>query len=360
MTPPVPASTVGLLAAVFAPPAADTMIVLRNAEQLPAGLSGTDLDVASGPGLKPWHVADHIESRAREAGWVPVVRSTRAHMVAVSVARPPAETEPPVALHFDIFEGIRFLGLSLCPTAQLFAESVVTSGVRTLTARGQVLATLAHHLAWNGGLRKQKYRKDLAQLLANPRDADWLRSRLEHIFGKRIAAEVTDPEAVAGLGQQRRLRKRRVRRELLITSLRQRPVRTLGPLLRYLMGQVASFIHPPGLIGRSGEGLLSLPFTLDLVLACQLSPHGMYAPHARAQPCVVATLNGPRYEESVRRLWARSRLLRWVAPSVFLWLQAKRGRVVVVDRLPWALVTLRAAGGRPRWLTQPELQDVRG
>jgi hypothetical protein len=63
----------------------------------------------------------------------------------------------------------------------------------------------------------------------------------------------------------------------------------------------------------------------------------------------VRSLNGPKHQQCVESLWRSATILRWVAPSLFLWLQAKRNRVVVLERLPLALRGLRRLSP-PAWL----------
>jgi hypothetical protein len=87
------------------------------------------------------------------------------------------------AVHFDVFDGISYVGLELCPPAVLYAESSVRDGVRALSARGRALATVVQHLAWNGYLSKEKYRDELAEVLANPADGPWMRRRVGEVFG---------------------------------------------------------------------------------------------------------------------------------------------------------------------------------
>jgi hypothetical protein len=342
-----------LLASIFADArAARLFTVLRNGERLPHALDGHDLDVSVMPGHAPADVVAFLVERGRAAGWTAACVSRRPHMIAVSLVAPAAGD--PDAIHFDVFDGITLAGVPLVSPARIAAESTVRDGVRSLTARGRVFVTLAHHLAWNGGLTKQRYRDELAAVLGDPLDRAWLIDALRAPFGDRIAGEVWQPDAL-GSGLDRRRRAARVaalRRALLAA-----PLATCRGLVRYASGQLPSFVRPPGLIARPGDGLAGSGVRLDLTLACRIAPHAFAIADVRARHGA-HTVNGPRYERTLARTWARAALVRWVAPSLFLWYQAKRGRVILIDRLPAGLRLLRRLA-RPAWLAPPSAAESR-
>jgi hypothetical protein len=338
-------ATAGLLRSIFADARASALFtILRNGEALPDGLSGRDLDVSTLPGHSPAHVVAFLLERARAAGWTPICLSRRPHMTAISFVAGLASD----AIHFDIFDGITYACIPLLEPALLADESAVRDGVRMLRLRGRVLATLAHHLAWNGGLTKAGYRDEVAAVLADPADRDWLLYRVHALFGERIAGELAAPRGGERLGTDLRRRRRAARRALLGRSLRRAPAATLGGLARYALGQLPSLAVPPGLIGERDDPLPGTDVPLDLSLACRIAPHG-FGIDAFRTAHGARTLNGPRYERTLARSWARWAPVRWIAPSIFLWFQAKRGRVVVVERLPVALRVLRRTA-RPAWL----------
>ena len=156
-----------LLHSVFPERAVAPLIVLRNAEELPDGLSGHDLDVAVLPGSSLDVATTYLCDRAATVGWKPVCYSPRNHMSGVSFVDPQG-----TALHFDVFLGISVLSIPLLSSHDLLEESVVIDGTRRLTDRGRVAATVLHHIAWSGSLGKQKYRDELAALLTTE-DREW-------------------------------------------------------------------------------------------------------------------------------------------------------------------------------------------
>jgi hypothetical protein len=338
-----------LLAAIFADArAAELFTVLRNGERLPHALAGRDLDVSTTPGHVPADVCAFLTERGRAAGWTAACISPRPHMTAFSLVTPAADGAEPDAIHFDVFAGITFACIPLVPPAILAGESVVRDGVRMLGVRGRVLATLAHHLAWNGGLTKPKYRAELRGVLEIPADRAWLLARLRDLFGVEIAHEACDPDR---LGDDLDRRRRAVRMALLARNARAAPFETARAIARYSFGQLPSFARPPGLVARSGELLADGGAPVDLSLACRIAPHGFAIDDVRSR-AGARTRNGERYERTLARTWKRATLVRWLAPSLFLWYQAKRGRVVVVERLPLGLRLLRRFA-RPAWLGRP-------
>ena len=326
-----------LLEAVFGGQQGD-LVVLRNAELLPRGLSGTDIDVSVLPGFSVSAVTGRIRDMAASVGWKPVIESRRPHMTAlalVDVSHPSGR-----AIHFDIFDGLTALGVPTLTAETLATLTESRRGVLGLSKRGQVLATMVHHLAWNGCLGKRKYREELEILIAEEEERKWLEEQLASVLGSRAAVDVlSDVNALACEAASKRTR---ILLAVLLRSLGRHPVATLRQLLTYFMGQFRSLLVPPGLVGRLGDSIPALESrALDLEIACGLSPHGFYSPRARAGSQYLRTLNGPRYETELVRSWRRWTVLRWAFPSLFLAVQAKRGRVVVLDRLPMGLSVLR-------------------
>jgi hypothetical protein len=207
---PAERAVTDLLSHVFCREAADLFIVLRNGELLPAAFEGTDLDVCAMPGVTVSRVADFLEQRAARAGWSRVIRSWRPHMVALSLVHTGPELQV-TGIHFDVFDGVRLWGVPLCAPEQLATESVVDREVRQLTARGRVLATLSHHLAWTGMLSKDKYRTELERVAEAPTNRRWLLDRLAEVFGSTRASEILAPGAAATLGSGRSRRRREKR-----------------------------------------------------------------------------------------------------------------------------------------------------
>lgn len=344
--------TASLLTSLFSTKAAaDQFVVLRNDELLPHALSGTDVDVSVLPGSTPPSVAAFIIACAHRIGWHPVVISRRNHITALALLPKSEHDDTEAALHFDVFDGITYHGLELVPKAVLRDESEVENGVRRLNDRGKALATLTHHVAWNGGLGKEKYRRQLCAVVEHDGDRRWLHAHVAAVFGRSVAHEVVNREQIEQLGHNIRARRRRVVRALFVTQLRRRPIATIARIARYLFGQLKSFKSPPGLVGSVGSPVPSAPTrTLSLALACKLSPHAFRVPHVRVTDQFVETLNGEGYERVLRKTWRRWFAIRFVAPSVFLYYQAKRGRVILIDRLPTGIRVLQRMSTRPNWV----------
>jgi O-antigen/teichoic acid export membrane protein len=337
--------------------AAGLFTVLRNGEQLPEAMTGTDLDVSVRPGCSVGEVVEFLCRRGRALGWMPVGVSRRPHMTGFSLVKADGGASAS-AIHFDIFEGITYLGLPLLQPEALDTESIVRGEVRQLSERGRVLATTVHHLAWNGALLKEKYRAELATVLARTGDREWLLGTVDGALGTPVSRELGKPQGLAGLGSGATGLRRRVWLGLASRWFFPRPRLSLRSLATYLVGQLQSLRHPPGLIGSPGDPIPGLPGTpLTLQLACRISPHAAGATHVRTPSAMVRTLNGPRYERSTARLWRAWTPLRWLLPSLFLYLQAKRNRIVVLDRLPFAIRWLRTRADPPGWLTTPAVRD---
>ena len=350
--PPHPSESVGqaelrrLLRCLFEDGlAASRFVVLRNGESLPDALSGTDLDVATLPGCPPSEVVELIARRGRSAGWELVCVSRRPHMTGFALAYC-AGPGPPQAIHFDVFDGITFLGLPLVSCDVLQSESFVHCGVRQLSGRGRALATTVHHLAWNGRLQKEKYRTELDAVLAAPADREWLLRHVDRALGPWVAAELGGLVDPSRLGRATLLRRWGIARGIWVRWVAPQSVLTCRRMVRYVAGQLDSLLHPPGIVGCPGNRIPGVAGArLSAELACRIAPHGFAADSVRGSVCQTKTLNGPRYEASLAVLWKRWTLLRWLLPSLFLWVQAKRNRVAVVGRLPVGLRILR----RTRW-----------
>jgi hypothetical protein len=339
-----------LLVRLFSGPAQHYFIVLRNDETLPLRLAGTDLDVCVCPGRKPRDVLEYVSAAASDLGWLAVGVSERPHMLGFSLVRP--DVDHPQAVHFDVFNGLSYLGVELCSSATLASESSVTKGVRHLSRRGRALATLVHHMAWNGYLSKEKYRSELGDVLADPADALWVRQRLSEAFGRRAADRLLFP--ASRLEHATLANRVEVAWAVFSTAGRGHPARPVRQLLRYWSGQWSSLRSPPGLVGLEGDSFPAAPgLILSEELACTLAPHGCAARTVRSRPGDVHTLNGERYRRTMSRAWARWTLIRWLIPSFFLRYQAKRNRIVVLrDRLPSGVRLLRRFGD-PTWIAVP-------
>jgi hypothetical protein len=330
--------------------AAAHFVVLRNGELLPDAINGTDLDVATLPGTRAEEVVEFIAQRGKAAGWNQVCVSRRPHMTGFALA---SCAEPPRthAIHFDVFENISFLCLPLVSSEVLYSESFVRGGVRQLSARGRALATTVHHMAWNGRLQKEKYRADVEAVLATPQDRDWFLRHVDEALGPWVAAELRGLVEVSGLGKAALRRRWAVGRGLWVRSVAPRPLLACRRVARYVVGQLESLAHPPGIVGCPGDAVPGVPGArLGPDLACKIAPHGFAADSVRCSPRHARTLNGPRYEASLAVFWRRWTLVRWLLPSLFLWVQAKRNRVVVIRQLPLGLRVLRGSRWRPDWL----------
>jgi hypothetical protein len=331
--------------------AAALFTVLRNDDALPEALSGNDLDLTVTRTGGVAEVVDYIQECACELGWAPVCVSRRAHMTAFSLVDL-AATEAADALHIDVFDGLRALGVPLLTAEELTAESVVdTSGVRRLTERGRALATLVHHLANSGGLTKDKYVWEVADVLRRPDGRKWLLAETERVLGPRIASALQAREGRSALRRCSVARLLWVR----VRAFSRAPAAAARAMRDYLAGQLPSLLAPPGLVGRPGSPADVLRgAALTPELACRIAPVSFLARTVRAREA--RTLNSAKHQRYVAGVWRRWTLARWLAPSLFLWLQAKRSRVVLVDRLPLVLRALRRLRS-PAWLL-PDPEDA--
>lgn len=301
------------------------LIPLRNDEGLPDRMLGTDLDVSIGATQTLDGVGHRIANIAERLGWTPVFVNRRSYMVAI----PLAAVADAQAIHLDVFDGIGVLGVQLVAPTLLEQESH-SAVVRRLSERAVVLVTLVHHLCWNGGFNNPDYFAKLDVVL--DQDRPWLEGQLRQVFGSAFARDIcSQPHELSGAKTQRR---RRAMRLAVGRRLFTQPGRTLGALARYLGDHLVTFWKPTGLIARVGASLPGTDQPLTLELACRLEPHSFAIPHVRADGAELRSANGDRYEQSLRRRWAKSRWLRVIAPSLYLWVQAKRGEVVILQSLP--------------------------
>lgn len=346
------AERAALLHRIFDGPAESLFMVLRNDEQLPAALSGTDLDVCVCPDTSPEETLAYLVAAGKELGWSAVTVSRRPHMIGFSLVRQACEQAD--AVHFDVFNGITYLGLPLCGPATLFAESSVDNGVRRLSPRAKALATVAHHLAWNGYLSKEKYRTEFTEISRMPTDRAWLRSCLIDMFGAPTADALLSPSGLSRLARPTLSGRISIAAALTRRSAAKGIALSSRQVVGYWRAQFSSLRSPPGLVGRVGDALPDVPeLRLTSELACAISPHGCTAPSVRCRSSRVRTLNGPRYQGTTSRTWARWALLRWTMPSLFLLYQVKRNRVIVLSsRLPLGLRVLRHRAKR-QWIGIP-------
>lgn len=318
-------------------------VVLRNGEELPDDLSGTDLDVSVLPGAGPADVVRLVDEVGRASGWMMVLENSRRHIAGASLHHPATGT----SAHFDVFDGVTAYGMPLLTPADLADETVLQGGFSVLTGRGETLVTLLHHLSWNGRLGKRKYVDDALAVLAD--DGAWLRVRLEAVWGAD-ASEAVLADLVAGRLTESGSSSRRRRRRLLAARAQRlgwgRAVRSYGS---YLGAQAESLRRPAGVVATPGARLPSgLEVTAEL--ACDVAPHSLAAPSVRSASANVENRNGERYVSSVRSTWDRWRIIRWVTPSAFLWYLAKRGRIVILDEVP-ALIRVGQRRGWP-WVAR--------
>jgi len=349
-------ATRDVLGAIFRGDAAGRLfIVLRNGEDLPERQSGNDIDVTLRPGVSLETVVAFISARAREVEWVPLCVSRRRRTAGFSIVDARSESAG-AAIHFDVFDGISAFGIPLIPTTLLAAESVVRDNVRQLNPRGRALATIAHHVGCSGALTKDKYVSELATVLARPADRAWLVENAKRMLGARVASEL---QVGVATDSQHPLRKRSRARQLAsLWTAAQRAPDGMSVVLRgiwsYLSAQLPSLLQPPGLVGCRGERVRDLPqLVLNDTLACRVAPLAMIVDTVRSRANAVRTENSDKHLRCITDIWAASVVLRWTVPSVFLWLQAKQGRVVVLRRLPLGLRLIRRVAS-PRWLTVEE------
>ena len=304
------------------------------------------------PGRTISDVVDHLVVSAARAGWELVRMSERPHTAALAFAARNHDGRV-AAFHFDVFRDIGYANVELISALDLASEALErTPGVRSLSDRMRALATTVHHLTWSGRLSKAKYRDELNDALHDDLYGAWTASRLEDVFGRDVAQQIGQLSAEDRLGEIDPERRTAFRRAALRRALARRPLRTSIALLRYVGSHLASLVSPAGIVGMPGDRVPGAhgDLRLDLELACGLSPHGFRVRSVRSGG--METLNGERYLDDLQRVWTRTRVVRYVAPSAFLWVQAKRNRVVVVDRLPLMIALLRWLGFTS-WVTRP-------
>lgn len=341
-----------LFEAIFDGNAARLFVVLRNGDRLPRYLDGTDLDVSTLPGVSLKDVYDHVVAAGRTVGWTPVCVSRLPHVIGMALIGRDANGQAH-ALHFDIFNAITYRNLVLCSKELLHAESLAVGNVRQLTERGRVLATVAHHMAWNGYLSKQKYRDELGALIADERDGAWLKARLVEAFNESVAGELMDPTQTAKLNEDFERRRRAADNAVFIRSFRESPVNFAKRLLPYAYSQLNAMLNPPGIVGAPGDAFPGDPdMELSLSLACEICPRAFACTRVQSPVGNEQTENGPRYEVILKRLWKRSSIWRTLFPSGFLWFQASRGRIAVVNELP-ALIRMLRKRANTNWVARP-------
>ena len=345
-----------VLGAIFRGDAAARLfIVLRNSEGLPERQSGNDIDVSVRPGVALETVVAFISARASEVDWVRLCLSRRRRTTGFSIVDARRDSAG-AAIHFDVFDGISAFGIPLIPTTLLAAESVVRQNVRQLNARGRCLATVAHHVACSGALTKDKYVAELAPVLERPADRAWLVENARRMLGARVAGEL---QVGSASDSDHPLRKKsRLRQLATLWAAAGRAPDGMSAVIRgvmaYLAAQLPSLVQPPGLVGRRGEHIREFPeLLLTETLACRVAPLAMIADSVRSRADAVRTENSEKHRRCIADIWSASVVLRWTVPSFFLWLQAKRGRVVVLRRLPLGVRLLRRVAS-PRWLTVEE------
>ena len=353
MTPSSQSRLSEMLHSMFDGSTESSFVVLRGGAQLPDAMSGTDLDVSILPGHTVADVIEVITTKAQRVGWERALVSTRSHMTALGFVD--TLTSSGSSVHFDVFDGISAYGIPLVSPEQLLGESKTRQGVTELTDRGRVLVTVVHHLAWSGRLSKKKYRAELEELVAHEGDRSWLLGHIEEVFGPELAAEVTEKHAGHKLADRALLRRARVLVAMLSRALQRRPLMTISQVWHYFTGQLESFRSPPGIVGLPRDRIPRVPeLELNLELACGMSPHGFSVPSVRSRAAMCESLNGPGYEKQIRASWARWLPVRWLAPSLYLWLKAKRGRVLMVGTMPFTIRKLRRSTHRPPWIAVPQ------
>ncbi len=317
------------------------LIPLRNDEGLPDRLAGTDLDLTIGAAQTLDGMTHRVGEIGRGLGWTPVFVNRRSYMVAMPLLGPDGES----AVHLDIFDGIGVWGCRLIEPGLL--EQEARSGeVRSLSNRAVVLVTLVHHLCWNGGFTNPEYFSRLKTALAS--DRPWLEGELSRIFGRAFADQICN--APEDLATGRAGRRSRALVNVLGRGLLRRPLATLRGLARYAGDHVRTLVRPTGLVAGPRAVVPGTDHLLTLEVACRLEPHSFAVPHVQAAGSELRSANGERYEESLRSRWAKSARLRRLAPSLYLWFQAKRGEVIMLERLPRLLVLL-AKVTKARWIS---------
>ncbi len=341
-----------LLRAIFEDGASGLFIVLRNHETLPDEASGTDLDVVAMPGRTVGEVADHLIVSAARAGWQLVRMSQRPHTSALAFGTRRHDGRLD-AFHFDVFRDIGYANVELISPVELASESFERApGVRALSDRMRALATTVHHLTWSGRLSKAKYRDELSDALHGATHRSWTTSHLEYVFGRDVARQIGQLSSEGRLGEEDRKRRSVFRLAAIRRAFARRPRETGIAILRYIGSHLATLVSPAGIVGMAGDRVPGADgdLRLDLDLACGLSPHGFRVRSVRSNG--IETLNGERYQNDLERVWMRTRVVRRVAPSAFLWVQAKRNRVVIVDEPPPMIALFRRLG-LTSWVSRP-------
>lgn len=342
-------ATTRLLRHIFADgEAARFFVVLRNGHELPERLSGNDLDVAVLPGVSMNDVFELVRERASELGWRPVCVNRRRRSIGFSLVTAAGDA-PATAIHVDVFDGISAYGISIMSSGFLQSESVLRGTVRQLSDRARPLVTLAHHVGSSGALTKELYVSELEAVLRG-RDREWLLVSIADLLGDRVAGDVR--RGAAGAARHPLRQPSRARQVHALTAAARRGGAGVRGAIRgvseYLFGQLPSVARPAGIVGRRGELIRGVGLPLTDTLACGVAPLAMLATTVRSHEA--RSENSAKHRDYVAGIWSRARVLRLVLPSFFLWLQAKRGRIVVLDTLPLGIRLVRAVA-RPAWIT---------
>ncbi len=327
---------------------ASPLIALRNADGLPDRLDGTDLDVVCAPGVSLSEARSFLRRCASSTGWRLLGLSNRFHMAAATFVHPGGKN----FLHIDVFRDLSVLGVPLISAEELYRDHLVVNGVRRLSPRMETLVTVVHRTLHGGTLNKRRYRDQLRFCLESE-DGEWCRERLADILGVRVAQRLEDVAVRDESQGEGWSRGNSTVSAVISRRLVRAPWSTLTRLARYGAGQVTSFLRPPGLVGEPGAAVPQMPgLRVDLGFASGLSIYALSAPTVRAAPTSLATMHPPRYLRMLRSRWKFWTPLRWILPSIFLWLHAKRSGVAIVDRLPGGLRLLRRAGLGRSWIAR--------
>lgn len=322
-------------------------VALRDAESLPDTLSG-DLAVVCVPGTSLADARRFLRECGKAEEWRTIAINRRTRMMAVTVLhfRTKALLRVDVVLDISVF-GVPLLGPDLW-----LEESAVKNDIRRLSLRAETAVAVVQRVLHEGLLNKPKYLGQLRSGFASD-DEDWLRSTFRTAFGGKLGAELGDSDAGGGLAQVGSGRRARAILGALGPRLLRHPGRTVGGVLAYGAGQVRSMLSPGGLVGTPDDTVPGLPGQpLDLEFASRLSVDSVRAPGVRAPASSLRTADEGRSTTKLANRWRFWTPLRWVSPSAFLWLQAKRFGVVIVDRLPVGLRLLRRLGVGRSWMAR--------
>lgn len=330
-----------------------TFIVLRNHEGLPHTLTGSDLDLCVRHGLSLRDGLALIRKSASAVEWR-VLRVTARPFFAGVALVPNNATNAAAALHFDIFDGIRFRNIPLLRPEDLEPEVVSHHRYAYLTSRARTLVTLVHHLAWTGSLSKNKYLHEAAHVISQTGDRLWLEKQLAHVFGfsltTRIIASLAGADTVTNFNGALPSRSFIRRRVLWQARERLGAPAVARAYAGYYYSQIPSLIRPSGGVVERGARHPNFPQTLEQ--AVNASPHSFFIPKANGHPRTAYTPGPTRYGSSIRAMLVRTRILRNISPTIFLWFMAKRGRFVFVDSIPPLLAAAHRVGIVRSWVAR--------